>query len=285
MRLYLLKSNMLSYICNSPENLISTDDFESFDKYPQYNFVYNKEWVAHSQGIENRVPKYPVIVRPRINLKGMGVGAHYVYNIKELNKIPKDYFWSNLYHGDHISVDIFINRENGIQDTIAFKGIPGKLFTFKHWESMPYYQLPIHIKKWILRYLTGYNGIINLEIIGDKIIECHLRMGDLNYFQDKNLMKCVIDCYQGKSITLPKLNKIYLVPVFAKKGDYKKLKKEEIYYAVRQFNSQHVLNYLIDPNVEDADPAGGTRVCNFTVSNLKTGQKIRDFIHKNYFNY
>mgnify|MGYP003330742403 CR=1 FL=1 len=28
--------------------------------------------------------------------------------------------------------------------------------------------------------LTDYNGVFNIEIIGDKIIECHLRMGDIN---------------------------------------------------------------------------------------------------------
>lgn len=275
MRLYLLKENMINYICKCPKDLfIPTNDFKAFPYYKNHHFLYNKAFISNSQNIEygynNKYPnKYPVIVRPITNLNGMGYGTYYINNKNEIKNIDKDKFWCEILEGDHISVDIFYNN-NEIKYTISFLGIKYKLFTFKYWEYLENYKLPKHIIIWINKYLKGYNGIVNIEIIDNKIIECHLRMGDLNYFQDKELINQVILCYQNKEIKIPKLNKIFLIPLFVKKGKYIKITKEDIFYCINKTNTQKIiLNYFIDPQIKN--PNGGDRICNFTVSDLNKG--------------
>ena len=76
--------------------------------------------------------------------------------------------------------------------------------------------------------MKNYIGVFNIEIIGDKIIECHLRMGDLNQFQSEKLTCEVIKCYKNMKISHVKLPKIYLIPIFVKKNGYKKLRKEGV---------------------------------------------------------
>lgn len=282
MRLYLLKKNMIYNICGCPKKLfIPTNDFEAFDFYKDYKFVYNKQFVASSQNLENgnkgkQPSKYPVIIRPITNLYGMGVGTRLSNDVINMNDSD---FWVEFLKGEHISVDIFIN-DNTFK-TIVFRGYPSKLFTFSHWEYLPNYKLDKNIISWIRKHLHNFKGVCNVEVICNKIIECHLRMGDINYFQSEELINAVINCHLNKEITIPKLNKIYLVPVFAKKGKYKRLSKEQIYTVVRKFGIDNVLNYFIDPPCEN-NPIGGDRVCNFTVTDLNIGFKIRNYIINNY---
>lgn len=274
---------MINTVCQSNID-IPTNDYQAHVKYPDYNFIYYKDYIANSQGVKNgkQIPEnFPVIIRPVINLSGMGKNARICHNKKDFN-ISKDEFWCELLEGDHISLDIFYNKY-GFLDIIAFRGVPCESFTFKFWEYLPNFEIPLKIKKFIHKNLVDYKGIINIEMIGDKIIECHLRMGDINYFQSKELTYNVIKCYQNEKIKNPILPKIYLVPVFVKtKKEYRKLKKEEIYYAVRKCNaSDSVLNYTID-SLSSSNPPGGVRVCNLTVYDLKKGVKVRQFI-LNYF--
>lgn len=286
MRLYILKYNMLYYMCDCPKSLeIPTNDFRAIELYENHRWLYNKKIIAKSQNIEygdsNKIPsKYPIIVRPIVNLYGMGKDAFFVDNSKDF-KIPTDFFWAEVLKGKHISVDIFFNN-NTIQDYIAFEGLPDKLFTFDHWEYLPDYKLPTNIVKWTNKYLKKYNGVFNIEILDKRIIECHLRMGDLNYFQNEELINCVIKCHQNKEFKLPKLNKIYLLPVFVDKGKYVKLKDEDIYRYVRDTNTEDiVLNYFIDPPPDkNSNPNGGDRICNFTITNLEKGYYLRDYILK-----
>ena len=286
MNLYLLKYNMLYYICNCPKNLIiPINDFQSYDIYKEYRYLYNKKFIAESQNLkcgtkDNYNINFDVIVRPLINLHGMGKDAYF---LKKENKkeISNDHFWVEILTGNHISVDIFLNSY-GILANIAFLGKPGKLFTFEYWEYLENYVLSKNIIEWINKNVKNYNGIINLEIIDNKIIECHLRMGDLNYFQNKELINSVILCYQNKkNIKLPNLNKIYLIPIFVKKGKYIKLKDYDIIYYSKITNTQkYILNYFIDPPPSHiANPLGGDRICNLTVNNLEKGLFLKKFIN------
>ncbi len=286
MKLYLLKRNMIYYICDCPKDIkIPTNDFEAYPYYKDYTYLYNKKWVADSQnvgcGTNRQVPnKFPVIVRPMINLYGMGKGTYYVTNYEQSSKISNKDFWEEILHGNHVSVDVFKN-DHGILGTVAFLGIPADLFKFIYWEYLPDYQLPLKVTQWISKNMKSFIGVFNLELIGDKIIECHLRMGDLNYFQNEELINNVILCHLNRHIELPKLDKIYLVPVFVKSGHYQRLQKEEILKYARRFGSDKLLNYLIDPSPSTiANPPGGDRICNLTVSDLNTGIKIRDCILK-----
>ena len=104
-------------------------------------------------------------------------------------------------------------NSRGIQGIICFQGYPGFKFTFKYWKYLDSYQLPKNIINWISIHLKNYHGVFNLEIIGNHIIECHLRIGDLIFFQNHQLLQLVINCHLDKDVILPKLPKIFLIPI------------------------------------------------------------------------
>ena len=59
---------------------IVISDAEAWINYPEYQFIYNKLWIAQSQFINcapmNVYPnKYPVFFKPIINLIGMSRGV------------------------------------------------------------------------------------------------------------------------------------------------------------------------------------------------------------------
>tara|TARA_B100000963_G_scaffold323806_1_gene308878 strand:- start:1609 stop:2466 length:858 start_codon:yes stop_codon:yes gene_type:complete len=279
---------MIYYICNCPSNIIiPINDIQAVKYYKDNKLIklYNKKYIADSQNISNGdntiIPnKFPIIVRPKVNLYGMGKDAYFIENLYNFNISPK-FFWCEVFRGDHISVDIFFNN-NEIQEYIAFRGKQGKLFTFEYWEYLRNYKISSKIKKWIYNNLNSFCGVFNMELINDNIIECHLRMGDINYFQNEELTNCVISCYQNKKFKIPELPQIYLLPVFVEKGKYIRLKEEDIYKYVRKTKvDNYVLNYFIDPPPEkNSNPAGGDRICNFTITNLKKGFILRDYILK-----
>ena len=282
---------MIYYICNCPKNIIiPINDIQAVKNYKKNKLLklYNKKYIADSQNFINGdntiIPnEFPIIVRPKINLMGMGKDAYFIDNLSKFKKtnINNKFFWCEVFRGHHISVDIFFNN-NDIQGYIAFRGKQGKLFTFKYWEYLRNYKISNKIKKWIYKNLNSFCGVFNIELISDNIIECHLRMGDINYFQSEQLTKCIIDCYNNKKINIPYLPQIYLLPVFVEKGKYIRLKEEDIYKYVRETEvNNYILNYFIDPPPENnSNPAGGDRICNFTITNLEKGFILRDYILK-----
>ena len=292
MKLYILKYNFIYYLCNCPKDLkIPINDIQSIKHYKDFNLIklYNKKYIADTQDLENgkdsEYPsKFPVIVRPIVNLYGMGKDAYFLnYTEKENFKIPKDFFWCEMLDGEHLSVDVFYTK-NKIQNFICFRGEKGNLFTFEYWEYLPNYKPSKYITNWIKNNLKGFNGVFNIEIIGNNIIECHLRMGDSNYFQNKELTKYLISCYKNEVINFnkKKLPKIYLLPIFVDKNNYVKLKTEDIFNFVRESNTEkYILNYFIDPPPENnTNPAGGDRICNFSITNLEKGFYLKNFMKK-----
>jgi len=292
MKLYILKRNMIYGVCNCPEDVkIPVNDYEAYDMYPDYQYVYDKLWVAQSQDLdcgtcEDMPTELPVIIRPKTNLAGMGKGTYYINNKEDIKFIPNRYFWTEVLEGDHMSIDMFV-YEGSVEDYVVFQGFPQTGFTFNYWEYINYYELPINIRFWIREKIKGFHGMINIEMIGDKIIEVHLRMGDLNYFQSKLLTQKVINHYNKIEVVfLPPLCKIYLVPVFARKGEYTRVNDEDIYAIARHFDYAFVDSrfYQIDPPPSEVgNPLGGDRICNLIVTDLEIGFQIRDMILKKYY--
>ena len=48
MKLYILKYNMIYYICNCPKDItIPINDFQAYKTFKSKNYVYNKKWIAY----------------------------------------------------------------------------------------------------------------------------------------------------------------------------------------------------------------------------------------------
>ena len=140
------------------EGLIPIYDTEAWTKLKPWNFVYDKLFIADSQGLPcgpwGTYPnKYPIIIKPIINLFGMSRGFQLIKNEKEYDLITNadGHLWEEYLIGDNMTIDlIIINGE--IIDYYPIRSIPGQNGSFKYHETLIDYQIPDNVKKWISDY-------------------------------------------------------------------------------------------------------------------------------------
>ena len=119
-------------------------------------------------GIPVPVPNY-YVVRPIVNLEGLGKGASikYIHN-ETWNDVPIGYFWQELFKGNQYSVDYEKGKLKRV--TQGFKKIDTLVY-FKSWKIVDHVpQLPNCLNYFIHKYPN-----VNVEFINDKVIEVHLR--------------------------------------------------------------------------------------------------------------
>ena len=108
------------------------------------------------------------IVRPAVNALGCGLGACDYYLTKSTDHLPVGHFWSQIFRGDHISVDYAFGRP-----TLSVKGIrnPTDYSMFAEWyktDVTP--DAPVMLREVLARHPRA-----NIEYIGGQAIEMHLR--------------------------------------------------------------------------------------------------------------
>lgn len=165
--------------------LISTEDSDSWNWYPDHRWVYDKVAVALSQGLSAaphgvEPPDFPVFSKPITNLKGMGVGSRVLRTPDDyLTHYAPGHMWMTLLDGRHVSSDVAVVDGKPAWWRHA-TGHPGVEGTFDHWvvHAEPDAGIEARCGGWIERHLPGYTGMINLETIGGAIIEVHLRFAD-----------------------------------------------------------------------------------------------------------
>ena len=145
----------------------------------EYLWIYDKLIVARKQGILAAPAGIPVpipatyIVRPITNIRMMRRGATKQWlTANDTNSVPDGYFWSACLEGRHISVDFHY----GVQELAVegFRDDPDRLDRFSRWQRIDEsYKFPL-----ILGGLWRMTPWINVEYIGDKVIEVHLRWND-----------------------------------------------------------------------------------------------------------
>lgn len=118
------------------------------------------------------------MVRPITNLRGLGAGSYKMYITPgNYNDIAPGYFWTEYFEGTHRSVDYMAHK---YAFTVkAFK----KDGEFKLWER-DNFEPERHP---IVDYFVKKKYYVNVEYIGDKIIEIHLRYNP--DFYNKNYKK------------------------------------------------------------------------------------------------
>lgn len=155
------------------------DDIEAWKVYPFHRMWFNKLWVSEKFKYTCGPCGVPVphegkyIVRPIYNLYGMGAGAK-IINLKpeDSETVPPGYFWCEVFEGDHFSVELTWNRPLW-KVTSVFQGHHAseeELFRFSSWEKVT---REIYIPDELNELWDC--GQINIELIGNKIIEVHLR--------------------------------------------------------------------------------------------------------------
>ena len=296
--LYLLKKEIIYKVLKCPkETIIPTNDIEAWNWSigKSYQWIYNKIKICKSQGIRcgpigifPEKTDYPVILKPIINLMGMGWGIEKATCKKEycINFKP-GYFWMPYVEGDHLSCD-FVMVKGEIKWYCCFQGYPSNGGMFDYWETQPFWKPSEKIIKWITDNLIDYTGCLNIEIIGrgdsEVIIESHLRMGDINQLHSLELMQNIINIYSGKEWELDSkftIPKIYLVPVFVSNYLPMRLTGKEVLSLCNKIDieKKHIYTYQIDPpHNKSINPPGGIRIVNLNTNCLEIGIEIRKHI-------
>ena len=164
---------------------IPTEDSDAWQWYPTYRFVYDKLALALSQNLEAAPhgvapPRYPVFSKPIVNLRGMGVGSHVLAcEADYVRHYAPGHFWMTLLDGRHVSSDVaVVDGEPRWWRHVT--GKPAGEGTFDYWivHAEPDAGIEARCGAWVAKDLAGYTGMLNLETIGETIIEAHLRFSD-----------------------------------------------------------------------------------------------------------
>jgi hypothetical protein len=164
---------------------IPTEDADAWQWFPQHRWIYDKLAIAQSQGLPAAPhgvmpPSFPVFSKPLVNLRGMGVDSRIIQSPEDYRAhMTAGHFWMELLSGEHVSTDVAVQDGRAMWWRHA-TGVPGPGGTFDRWvvhaEARPELEGACGI--WITRHLAGYTGMLNLETIGSRIIEAHLRFAD-----------------------------------------------------------------------------------------------------------
>ncbi len=164
---------------------IPTEDSDAWQWYPAHRFVYDKLELALGQSLDAAPhgvppPHYPVFSKPIVNLRGMGVGSRVLNSQADYHKhYTPGHFWMTLLDGRHVSSDIaLVDGEPRWWRHVT--GKPAGEGTFDYWivHAEPDAGIETHCGEWVQKNLAGYTGMLNLETIGNTIIEAHLRFSD-----------------------------------------------------------------------------------------------------------
>jgi hypothetical protein len=168
-----------------PDVCIPTDDMDGYSWNPRHRWIYNKILVAESQGLVCAPhgldpPRYPVFSKPIVNLQGMGVGTCILRSAAEYEarRMP-GHMWMSLLEGEHISTDIAVvdGDMRWSRHTVGL-ALPGGTFDYWTIEADPRPALESYCRDWIAKFLGGYTGMLNVETLGGRIIDAHLRFAD-----------------------------------------------------------------------------------------------------------
>jgi hypothetical protein len=142
-------------------------------------------------GLDVPAPSH-YIVRPCVNMIGLGLGAKRVWIEKDSSHLPLGYFWCEFFEGRHISVDYLWGKQQ-----LAVEGHKPS-HTFVHWQRWSCVNDFISLPELLSPFANKYQWI-NCEFIGEKLIEVHFRQNE----DFKDNITDFIPVWQGESTNPP----------------------------------------------------------------------------------
>jgi hypothetical protein len=197
-----------------PEHVrIPTEDADAWEWNPAHRHVYDKLHVALSQGLAAAPhgvmpPHWPVFSKPVINLKGMGRDSRRIDTAADYAQAETPgHMWAELLEGDHVSTDAaVVDGEVRWWRHATGRPIGGGMFDYWTIHAGALSTLEAHAARWIARQLAGYTGMVNLETIGGRIIEAHLRFADQwpDLYGGNDWVRALVGLYSGEGWSLPR---------------------------------------------------------------------------------
>jgi hypothetical protein len=191
--------------------------------------------------------------------------------------------WMQLMDGEHVSTDVVVlgGEAQWWRHTV---GTPIGDGVFDYWtvlaDERP--DLEAYCGDWLRRHLRGYSGAINMETIGGRIIEVHLRFADQwPDLYGADWLSSVVELYQHKRWRYPDTDRRegYSVVLFGAHGVPYTLPPAEL---IREICGRpHITSVQITfhadlPAEQHAMPPGGFRLAIVNGSDLNAGLQARE---------
>jgi hypothetical protein len=268
---------------------IPTEDSDAWLWYSAHRHVYDRSFVARSQGLDAAPhgvvpPKFPVFSKPIVNLKGMGVGSRILRSQAEYEEhLSAGHMWMTLLEGRHLSTDVaLVAGEPRWWRHVT--GVPLGNGAFDYWtvHAAAEPAIEAYCGGWIGTHLDGFTGIANLETIGGRIIEVHLRMSDQwPDLYGPGWVDAVIRLYRDKRWTYPDAGRRdgYSVVLFGGHGRRYRHPSAEILDRIRAMAdvSSVQVTFHEDKDPErHAMPPGGFRLAIVNAWTLQAGVAGRE---------
>ena len=141
-------------------------------------------------GIDVPVPAW-YIVRPCVNIMGLGLGAKKMHLTKYTIDLDPGHFWCEWFDGRHLSVDYEYGKQ-----VLCVEGFKSE-DTFTKWDKWIATDDQIPFPKVLEQFVNKPN--VNCEFIGGKLIEVHFRSNP-DFEQD---IKEFIPVWQGQTTEPP----------------------------------------------------------------------------------
>ncbi len=273
-----------------PENVtIPVSDDAAWKNNPGYRWAFNKMNLCSIQGLRHgphglEPESYPVFSKPIYNLWGMGMGCGILTDEKMMfeNSMP-GHFWMDLLDGEHSSIDTVM--VNGKLKWMAKSiGLAGEDQTFDYWKVN--IELDIEIPKSIMKHFSAYTGLINFELIGNTVIEIHLRLSsEFTVFYGKRWLNSIVSLYEKQKWHYSDSTTTgYNVPLFLDSDITKAKPNYELIEKLK--NNEKILD--IQVCIDDygyinglANPKGGNRIAVISSLDLNEAIKIREILKEN----
>ena len=265
-------------------------DATAFNQNPNYNYVYDKLWVAKSQNINSGELKnfsgtnFPIFIKPRWGHKtSSSRNCHIINNAKQLKPYMSkpDMMWSD-----------FITEREGMTDFILLHGRIVYQLTYDYLDNVDGFsdkykyissdnKPPTIIISWVQKYLPGYTGALNIQYRGDKIIEVSLRLarggGYILSTENNQLIAGINDVFEkntwGLDIQVPTFKPYYVFKIFISRPIFYILPQRTLDYIMNKNNCMPFYEYYFEPNGTDK-----MSICQFCHYDLNTGLKLQKML-------
>jgi hypothetical protein len=272
-----------------PDNvIIPTDDLDCWPWLPRHRWVYDRLRIAESQGLacapHGVMPEtYPVFSKPIVNLRGMGIGSRIIHSQIDMEAtLTAGHFWMPMLTGAHVSTDCAV-VQGDIKWIRHATGVPTKNGMFSHWTIHAAEDAGLHryLQSWLSKNLADYTGMLNIETIGGRIIEMHLRFADQWCdVYGQGWVEALIGLYQHGHWKFATEHRVdsYSIPLFAESNQHYRhppMNEQARIRALPQVSSLQITFFENRHEELHAMPPGGFRLGIINATDLTAGLVAR----------